>query len=209
MKNFIILLNIAIILWVTSIFSVDRSGENTNTENQVQSKAHLVAGIGIDSKKADHSPGKSKVPTNPVLDPEVSDFVREVSEARIMDIEQGKIAQQRGTSRTVKDYGTLMVNDQTKMLEDLRKIAVKKGLTMATSLGEDKSSGLRLRDLKDEHGKDFDDKFTKMMAIDHKRDVKIFEEAVLSTDPDIQVFATKYLPLVKSHLDKIKSIRKN
>lgn len=207
MKNFIILLNISIILWVTSIFTGDRPSENTITQkknNEVESKAAHLADI---RQKRDPSSEFTEVGLNPTLDLEVTEFIQEVLQSRIMDIEQGKIAQQRCTSRPLKDYGTLMVTDQTRMLEELKKLAAEKGLSTTISLGEEKSSGLR--DLKEKHGKDFDDKFIKMITIDHRRDVKKFEDALSSTDPDIQVFATKYLPLVRSHLDKIRSIRKD
>ncbi|HYI78569.1 MAG TPA: DUF4142 domain-containing protein, partial [Chryseolinea sp.] len=64
-----------------------------------------------------------------------------------------------------------------------------------------------LTDLKEVHGKSFDKKFIRMMIIDHKRDLKKFEKATRSTDADIQVFATKYLPYVQSHLQKIKALK--
>jgi putative membrane protein len=73
-------------------------------------------------------------------------------------------------------------------------------------LGTDKAEGLN--DLRKVHGKSFDKKFIKMMIIDHNRDIKKLERAVLYGDPDIQVFATKYLPIVQSHLDQIKALKK-
>lgn len=209
MKNLIILLNISIILGVVSILSVEHLSENTGTKNGdlVESNNHLVTDVGLDAKITERSSEFTAIPANPSLDAEISDFIYEASESRIMDIEQGKIAEQRCTSRTLKDYGTLMVEDQNRMLEELKELAAKKGLVITTSLSEKKSSALN--DLKERHGKDFDKKFVRMITIDHKRDVKKFEDALLSTDPDIQVFATKYLPLVKTHLDMIRSIRKN
>lgn len=91
------------------------------------------------------------------------------------------------------------------MLEELKKIAATKNTNIARSLGQSKSDGLK--NLKEMHGKDFDDKFIRMMTLDHKRDVEKFEKALYSPDPDIQVFATKYLPLIKDHLNKIRSIK--
>ena len=202
MKNFIILLNISIILWVTSIFSVDHSTGDRRTEMSQPKSENRLAGIRMEEKKSKAS-SKSITGSTSL---EVFDFVRSASEARVMDIAQGKIAEQRATTRALKDYGTLMVTDQTRMLEDLKKIAVEKGFAVTEDLGEKKSSGLEA--LKRKHGKDFDDKFVKMMTIDHRRDLKEFEEALSSTDPDIKVFATKYLPLVKSHLDMIKAIKR-
>ena len=91
-----------------------------------------------------------------------------------------------------------MVNDQTEMLHEIKKLAVLKNVPVPTGLGPDKAEGLKA--LKDVHGKSFDKKFIKMMTIDHKRDVKKFERATRSSDADVQVFATRYLPYVQSHL---------
>ncbi len=46
-----------------------------------------------------------------------------------------------------------------------------------------------------------------MMTIDHKRDVKKFERATRSRDADVQVFATRYLPYVQSHLERIRGLK--
>ena len=98
-----------------------------------------------------------------------------------------------------------MVNDQTEMLHEIKKLAALKNIKVPDELGPEKAEGLR--ELKEVHGKSFDKKFIKMMIIDHKRDVKKFERATRSADADVQVFATKYLPYVQSHLDKIKALK--
>lgn len=202
MKNFIIVLNIIIILWVTSIFSI-KSPEKRN-DRLVSAFPALAS--GVDQKNTtDHTGLKQPVPGLEAND-DIYRFIREASEARSMDLRQGKLAEQRATTRSLKDYGTLMIRDQASMLDDLKKIATLKKIEIDTTLGPDKSEGLQ--DLMQMHGRDFDNAFMRMMIIDHRRDVKKFEKALTSPDPDIQVFATKYLPLVKSHLEKIRSIKK-
>ena len=66
-----------------------------------------------------------------------------------------------------------------------------------------------LEDLRKAHGKAFDKKFIRMMIIDHKRDIVKLEKATRSNDADVQVFATKYLPVVEGHLVKIKALKKD
>ena len=139
------------------------------------------------------------------MDEFVAEFIREMAEARLMDLEEGKIAQQRSTTKDLKSYGTLMVNDQTEMLREIKKLAVLKNVALSDELGPDKAEGLK--DLKEVHGESFDKKFIKMMTIDHKRDVKKFERATRSSDADVQVFATRYLPYVQSHLERIKALK--
>jgi len=138
-------------------------------------------------------------------DESLEKFISEMAEARLMDLEEGKIAQQRSTTKDLKSYGTLMVNDQTEMLLEIKKLAALKNIKVPDELGPDKTEGLR--ELKEVHGESFDKKFIKMMTIDHKRDVKKFERATRSDDADVQVFATKYLPYVQSHLDKLRGLK--
>jgi putative membrane protein len=123
----------------------------------------------------------------------------------LMNLEEGKIAQQRSTTKDLKSYGTLMVNDQTEMLREIEKLADLKNVSLPSELGPDKAAGLM--DLKGVHGKSFDKKFIKMMTIDHKRDVKRLEHATRSSDADVQVFATRYLPYIQSHLEKIRALK--
>ena len=135
----------------------------------------------------------------------VTAFITEMAEARLMDLEEGKIAQQRSTTKDLKSYGTLMVKDQTEMLREIKKLAVLKNVSLSNELGPDKAEGLK--DLKEVHGKSFDKKFIKMMTIDHKRDMKKFERATRSSDADVQVFATRYLPYIQSHLERIRALK--
>ena len=197
MKNFITFLNVGIVLGLAALFS-GRSNPTGNTKKEDSIKLETSV-IKLENRDASFM-------NSITIGDEVVNFLMEVSEARIMDLEEGRIAQQRATFRTLKDYGTLMVNDQTKMLKELEAIATSRKIRIPQTLGQSKANDLS--DLKREHGKEFDSKFIKMIVIDHKRDVKKFRKALYSDDPDIQVFATKYLPVVESHLDKIQSIKK-
>ena len=201
MKNIIILINIAIVAGIVTIFTDPESSEPADAKrnndivevsSQLRPAAQSNFLISTDNRNAPS-------------DEFVTEFITDIAEARMMDLEEGKIAQQRSTTRDLKSYGALMVNDQTEMLNELRTLATLKGVELPSSLGEYKEKGLN--DLKEVHGKSFDKKFIRMMIIDHKRDLKKFEKATRSTDADIQVFATKYLPYVQSHLQKIKALK--
>jgi putative membrane protein len=200
MKNLIILINITIIIGIAVIFT---GPEGLKPEGHKQGDERL-AEVRTQIRNTRHSdfPVLSK---DSETDEFVTAFITEMAEARLMDLEEGKIAQQRSTTKDLKSYGTLMVNDQTEMLREIKKLAALKQIALPSGLGPDKSEGLR--DLKEVHGRSFDKKFIKMMIIDHKRDVKKFERATRSSDADVQVFATKYLPYVQSHLERIRALK--
>jgi putative membrane protein len=202
MKNLVILINVVVIIGIAAIFNVPedlQSDVNDQNKNK-PSKATTESDDTVPSGFA----GFSKA-SETKSDEFVRAFITEMAEARLMDLEEGKIAQQRSTTKDLKSYGTLMVNDQTEMLREIKKLAVRKNVSLSNQLGPDKAEGLK--DLKEVHGKSFDKKFIKMMTIDHKRDVKRFERATRSSDADLQVFATRYLPYVQSHLERIKALK--
>lgn len=80
-------------------------------------------------------------------------------------------------------------------------------MTLPETISNDKQDGLD--ELQKKSGKEFDEKFIKMMTIDHKRDIKDFKKATKYKDQEVASFASKYLPLIQSHLDKIIQIHEN
>ncbi|MBT1702221.1 DUF4142 domain-containing protein [Chryseosolibacter indicus] len=144
---------------------------------------------------------------NSAIDEEISRFMTEAADARMMDIEEGKLAATKATTPELKQYGEWMVADHTKMLRELRMLAASKNIILPNTLSNKKADGLE--DLKGQQGQDFDEKFIEMMKIDHKRDVNDFEDATDFKDKDIQKFAETYLPIVESHLEKIKQLEEN
>jgi putative membrane protein len=144
---------------------------------------------------------------NSSIDEEVSEFLTEAADARMMDLEQGKLAATRGGTAAVRQYGQWMVKDQTKMLTELRILAASKNIVLPNELSHKKADALN--NLKEKSGEEFDKKFIDMMRIDHKRDADEFEDALDFRDPDIKQYAQTYLPVVKSHLEKIESIEQS
>ncbi|CAN5418452.1 hypothetical protein BH10BAC4_BH10BAC4_17720 [soil metagenome] len=135
-----------------------------------------------------------------------ADFLLKAVDSRLMGRLEGKAAIQKSTSKDVKDYGALMVKDQTTMLVDLREIAKVFSLPLPDTISEAKQDGFE--DLLEKDVKKFDKKFIKMMRIDHRRDARLFSRAKDFENKKIKAFATQYLPLVESHLEKIKVLKK-
>jgi len=66
-----------------------------------------------------------------------------------------------------------------------------------------------LENLLAKRGKDFDEEFTKMITIDHERDVSEFKKASKFKNPKIKELGYRYLHMIMSHLLKIKKINGN
>jgi putative membrane protein len=143
---------------------------------------------------------------NSAIDEDISKFMTEAADARMMDVEEGKLAKERGSTTAIREYGEQMITDHTKLMHDLKVLAASKNITLPNTLSNRKTDGLE--DLKKEQGEDFDKKFIKMITADHKRDVRAFEDAEDFKDKDVQSFAARYRPVIESHLDKIEQIKK-
>ncbi|MBK9730130.1 MAG: DUF4142 domain-containing protein [Chitinophagaceae bacterium] len=133
-------------------------------------------------------------------------FLIKSADARMMDAAEGKLATEKGTTKEIRDYGQRMLTDQGLLLAEINKLAMKKGVEIPNSISE-KKEHFRKK-LAEEEGKHFDKRFIRMITIDHKRDLRMFRRAEKSTDEDIAGFAKKFLPVIQSHLDGIKEIKK-
>ncbi len=209
MKNVITIINLAILFAITSIF--DQS-ERIETNKRIDYNHVAVADSNVvqasdntGTMKSDFTIWSSKWDNDNTTDEVLTDFLVEMTQARILELEQGKTATQRATTRPLKDYGSLIVSDQSEMLASLKKLAARKKIDIPTELESERLEALA--DLKKVHGESFDKKFIKRMIADHKRDVKKLERATRSGDADLQVFATRYLPVVQSHLDQARALR--
>jgi putative membrane protein len=210
MRNLIIIINLSIIIAITTIFT---QSDNTTKNNSEVTEAGSLStsdiskeiGSAIRSNFPKDEPSSLSEKLN--ADEEVVTFLLKMTEARLADVEGGKTASQRATSRALKDFGSLVVKDQTNMLEALKAIASKKQISVPEWLGPSKASSLD--NLREVHGKTFDKKYIRGMISDLKRDVKILRNATESSDADIQVFATLYLPVLESHLESAKALKRS
>ena len=160
--------------------------------------------LAQDAVKSSRKLNEQKNDVNVVLDEHAANFLVQAADGRMMGRLEGQLAQKNGTTPAIKKYGTLMLHDQTVMLKSLQKLAAAKNVSLPHQISEKKASG---RDeLAAKTGSDFDKKFISMMEIDHKRDIKAFDQATGSDDPDVSAFAKKYLPMIQGHLAQLQQI---
>lgn len=129
-----------------------------------------------------------------------SDFMAEMADARLMDTEEGRLASTRGIDPEVRAYGELMIRDQAELYREMTTLAAAKGYTLPTRISNLKADGLA--DLEKKTAHDLDEKFLKMICIDHERDVKEFKKAMDFKDVEVSAFAARRLPLIEEHLRK-------
>ncbi|SOD81970.1 DUF4142 domain-containing protein [Spirosoma fluviale] len=139
---------------------------------------------------------------------ESSEFAVKAANGGMMEVELGRLAQEKAQSQDVKDFGAMMVADHSKANDELKTIATTHNITLPTTLGEDEQK--HVNDLAKLTGAEFDKKYVSMMVDDHKEDIDLFKEAAddEKANPAIKEFATKTLPTLQKHMDRINAIDK-
>ena len=127
-------------------------------------------------------------------------FLVSAAEINLEEIQLGQLAQTRGTTSHVKELGKMMETEHTKALADLQTLAVKKQITIPTTLTENgMDANKKLLDAK---GSKFDKEYADMMVSGHKDAIDKFQKASTDAqDTDIRNWATAMLPALRIHLD--------
>ena len=60
-------------------------------------------------------------------------FYKHAAEGGIAEVDAGRLAQDKGNSQQVKDFGAMMVKDHTAANEKLQALAASKNITLPTS----------------------------------------------------------------------------
>ena len=136
---------------------------------------------------------------------DVADFLVQAADARMMDSKEGALATKKGVTEEIKNYGVLMIKEQALLFDEIKRLALARHITLPAETSADKKDGFA--DLNSKEGKDFDNKFIKMMKIDHERDIKAFAKASTLPDKEVNQFAAKYIVMIQSHLDKINAVK--
>ena len=130
-------------------------------------------------------------------------FLSEAAYGGMKEVEGGKIAQQKGTAKEIKDLGSMMVTDHSAMNEKVKALAAKKNIQLPTAVAKDD-----LDKLNSKSGADFDKDYANDMVDDHEKDIKKFEdEANNGKDPDIKALANEALPKLRHHLEMAKAAK--
>lgn len=138
-------------------------------------------------------------------DDDDAEFAVKAASGGMMEVELGRMAQEKSQNQAVKDFGAMMVKDHSKANEELKALAASKNIILPATLGEDHQK--HVDELAKLSGKEFDKKYVSMMVDDHKEDVDDFKEAAVSAkDPEIKAFAEKTVPTLQEHLTKITAI---
>lgn len=134
-------------------------------------------------------------------------FLVNAAEINMVEVNLGKLAQQKGTLKSVKELGKMMEDDHSKSLNDLIALAKSKNMTLPTSTTNDAMDDYKK--MNDKSVSDFDKEYSEKMVKDHKNAVDLFEKAANDgNDSDIKAWASNTLPTLRKHLEQAEMCKK-
>jgi putative membrane protein len=132
------------------------------------------------------------------------DFIAMVMQMNLAEIEMGELAQEKGASEAVREFGQKMIEDHTKANQEASTLAAAEGVTPpAEPTAEAKTMRDELAALS---GEAFDRAFAEHMVEDHQKAVDLFKDKADDGDDAVSDFAEKNLPVIQQHLDAAKAL---
>jgi putative membrane protein len=130
-------------------------------------------------------------------------FAVEAADGGMLEIELGRLAQYNAAADVVKVFGAVMMEDHTRMEEQLKVLTDAKSFVLPAALGRKHK---KIYDkLAEKKGKDFDKAYISMMVEDHEDDIRDFsEEAEKGKDTDLKSWAARQRSILEDHLQMAK-----
>ena len=133
-------------------------------------------------------------------------FLMEAASSSKLEIQLGQMAQQKGASQEVRDFGAMMVRDHTAASKQLMSMVSNKGAAIPdTLLPKHMALMSRLDGLS---GAAWDKAYMSVMRDAHENDIDEFEDETKDArDADVRAFATQQMPILKMHQQHAKGAK--
>ncbi|HTC62971.1 MAG TPA: DUF4142 domain-containing protein [Candidatus Saccharimonadales bacterium] len=134
-----------------------------------------------------------------------TEFAKMAARGGLAEVKFGQLAEEKGSTQTVKEFGKRMVTDHSKADDDLKTIGTEDKISLPTELSaKDQTAYDRLSKLS---GEAFDRAYAQDMVRDHSADVAEFRmESKDGKDTSIKNFAAQKLPTLEDHLKQAREM---
>ena len=168
--------------------------------------SNVSTGPSAPAQPADKEHDVHPVTLIPTVSAKDVEFASAVTNNALNKVNTGKMALEKSTNSRVKNFATMLVNDHTKLGDELSQIAKDKKITLPPLSG---MAEMRQADrLAMKQGNDFDKAFLDAMILDEKKALDICSNGTKTCkDASLKAFAIKTLPVLKAHLDSAQNVR--
>lgn len=126
-------------------------------------------------------------------------FVRKAAEGGLAEVQLGKLAAEKGSSDDVKSFGQKMVDDHTRLNQQMAQMADSIGTMLPKKMGKaDQAEYDKLNALS---GEDFDKEYIAYMVKDHHEDLREFRVASSSTsNAELKAVVDQGAHMIREHM---------
>lgn len=131
-----------------------------------------------------------------------TNFVMQAGQTGMLEVQLGRLAVQRGSSSAVKQYGQQMIDEHTRVNQELMQLAMQKGVELPKQMSsQNKALNDRLSRLS---GTSFDAAYKQAMIDSHNQTIALFKaQSQQGQDPQLKAWATQKLPNLQAHLQRV------
>lgn len=132
-----------------------------------------------------------------------AEFANTIAASDMFEIESGKLAAEKGTSQTVRDFAAMLQTDHKKSTDDLKAAGAQAdpAITPAPVLTAEQLGNIDK--LKGASGAEFDRLFAEQQIAAHQKGLEALQAYSAGGDvAPLREFATKAATVVQGHLDK-------
>jgi len=132
-------------------------------------------------------------------------FLRAAIQGNYSEVTLGRMIQHQGSTQDVRSFGSMLVGDHGKGLEQAQAIADRMHLRIAATLTPE--ARMEQRRLQRLSGRSFDREVRRYMIDDHQKDIALFRAQVRSGDRATAAYAAATIPVMQHHLSMARSLR--
>jgi putative membrane protein len=170
-----------------------RTPSRPNATDQAGTPTGATAGAGADQNGAMSNGMSDKT------------FVKKAMEGGMAEVKLGQMASEKASSPDVKQFGQKMVDDHSKLNDQMKPIASQMGINPPSDLsGKDKALQSKLEGLS---GDQFDKAYMQAMVKDHRKDLSEFQkEASNGKNPQVKDAAQQGAQVIQEHLQMAEQV---
>lgn len=132
-------------------------------------------------------------------------FMVEAASSTLAGALAGNTAKDKASGKMIKDWGHKMHTEHLTIFTELKNLASLKNVTLPESVGAAHKS--QLDDLQNKRT-GFDTDYMTLVIDLHEESIKNYQQAANNAkSPEVKTFASKYLPLLRTHLDSARLIK--
>lgn len=201
MKTMLLAAVAASALAVQPVVSVLAQDGNANQAQQDQTQEQMQQNQAQQNQTQQNQTGQDQLPQQD------REFAQKAAADNQAELELARLAQEQASNEEVKEYAGTLVEDHTKVGEELKQIAEKHGLTLDPQLPQEAQQAKE--ELSSKSGAAFDQAFVEQMVSDHEKAVQLYEDQAANGENEaLKQFASNHVDTLRMHLDRARQLER-